>query len=68
MTTYIKARFTSKNNGSTAGLILTSDQVFDLSITEFSRMFPVREAMKMERVEKSPEYPTWEGAFNHEFS
>jgi len=65
--TYIKARFTSKNNGSTAGLVLESQKFYALSLTAFSRMFPYSEAVKMERTQVSPEYGTWDEAFAHSF-
>jgi hypothetical protein len=64
---YIKARFTSKSNGSTAGLIIEADKLYKMPITEFSRLFPVYEASKMDRTELSPEYDTWEEAFLHNF-
>jgi len=68
MAKYIKVRFTSKNNGSTAGVVLTVEQMRTMPMTELSRMFPYSEVRKMERRERSPEYATWDEAFLHTFS
>lgn len=64
---FTKVRFTSKNHGSTAGLILDARKLQDMSIGDISRLFPYSEAMRMQRLETSPSYETWEEAFNHEF-
>jgi hypothetical protein len=64
---YIKVRFTSKANGSTAGLVIEADKLYRTPLTELSRLFPVSEASKMERVELSPEYDSFEEAFAHNF-
>ena len=64
---FIKFRFSSKTNGATAGLILTHDQFHANSITSLSRLFPMSEATKMERLEHSKPYDTWEEAFDHTF-
>lgn len=63
---YRKFRFTS-NAGATAGLVIESDRFERTSITDLSRFFPYSEARFMARLEVSPEYPTWEAAFNHTF-
>jgi hypothetical protein len=63
-TTYVKFRFTSRN-GATAGLVIESDRFQRTSMTNLSRFFPYSEAQFMARLEVSPEYPTWEEAFNH---
>jgi len=65
--TYRKVRFTSKANGSTAGLVIESDRFERMSITDFSRLFPYSEASKMRTLQVSPEFPTWEAAFDHSF-
>lgn len=65
---YQKIRFTSKANGSTAGLVLETEKLKDMTISDISRCFPYSEALKMERLETSPQYETWEQAFNHEFA
>jgi hypothetical protein len=65
-TTYVKFRFTSRN-GATAGLVIDSFRFARTSITDLSRFFPYSEAPLMARLEVSPEYPTWEDAFNHSF-
>jgi hypothetical protein len=68
---YIKVRFTSKSNGSTAGLVIEADRLYGMPLTELSRLFPGSEASKMERqeliehVELSPEYASFEEAFLH---
>lgn len=62
---YQKIRFTSKTNGATAGLVVGTDR--DMSIPALSRLFPMYEARKMERFEASPEFATWEAAFNYVF-
>jgi hypothetical protein len=64
---YIKARFTSKSNGSTAGLVIEADKLYRTPLTELSRLFPVSEASKMERTELSPEFDSFEEAFLHNF-
>jgi hypothetical protein len=64
---FVKYRFTSKNNGNTAGLVLDTSKHKRTSVTELSRAFPYSESAKMERLEISPEYETWEEAFHHEF-
>lgn len=64
--TYMKVRFTSLK-GATAGLIFLSQDVYNMSLSKLSRHWPVSEALKMRRVELSPEYDTWEQAFDHSF-
>jgi len=65
--TFVKVRFTSKTNGSTAGLILTLDKFKKMSITDISRMFPYSESVKMAWLEVSNQYSTWDMAFAHDF-
>ena len=62
-----KFRFTS-SQGVTAGLVIESERFARTSITDLSRLFPYSEARLMARLEVSPEYPTWEGAFAHTFA
>lgn len=64
---YIKVRFTSKKNGSTAGLVFASQELEKFSIEKISRHFSIFESMKMERIEQSQSYGTWKEAFNHQF-
>ena len=64
---FIKVRFTSKEHGATAGLIFPAKDLYDMSLTKLSRHWPAGEALKMRRVEMSPEYDTWEAAFLHTF-
>lgn len=63
---YHKVRFTSKEHGSTAGLILTEEQT-KRPITELSRLFPASEFRKMVKLQVSPAYKTWDEAFAHSF-
>lgn len=61
-----KIRFTGKV-GETAGLIVTTEQARQ-SISKLSRLFPYSEASKMERLETSRAYKTWDEAFAHDWS
>ena len=61
---YSKVRFTSKYNGNTTALVLTDKQQSTMTISEISALFPMYEALKMERIERGEYYDTWEGAFN----
>lgn len=67
MTTYRKVRFYSPTNGSTAGLVLETEKLAQMSIPEISRFFPYSEAIKMQRIQLSHEYETYEEAFLHSF-
>ena len=60
-----KVWFESKSHGKTAGLITESSWLEGKSTAEISRLFPYSEFRKMERLNVSREYPTWEEAFNH---
>ncbi len=60
---YTKVRFTSKLNGNTAGLVLTDHQQESMTITQVSKLFPISESMKMERLERSDSFNTFEEAF-----
>jgi hypothetical protein len=62
---YTKVRFTSKRNGATAGLVV--EHIDDKSINDLSRLYPYSEASKMEKIERSPEFPTFLEAFNYKF-
>lgn len=64
---YSKVRFVSKFNGTTAGIVLSQKQLEDLTISQISKMFPLSEAMKMERLERGEYYDSFEDAFNHTF-
>ena len=64
--TYVKFRFTS-NAGATAGLVIETDRLQRTSVSDLSRFFPYSESRFMARLEVSPEYPSWEDAFNHSF-
>lgn len=67
MITYRKVRFYSPVNGATAGLIVETNKLANMSIPDISRLFPYSEANKMQRIQCSPEYGTFEAAFLHEF-
>jgi hypothetical protein len=63
-----KVRFTSRDGSRvTAGLVLPAEQVMDRSPSGLSRLFPMFEAGKMERLQVSPSFPSWEAAFAFEF-
>lgn len=64
---FCKLRFTSKANGATAGLVLPAADVRCKPITALSRLFPMGEWKKMERLEVSQAYPSWDEAFAHQF-
>ena len=65
---YAKIRFTSKNNGSTAGIVLEIGKLAYMTTSDISRLFPMPEASKMERLERSEFYDTFEQAFSHQFN
>jgi hypothetical protein len=68
MTQYCKIRFMSKyHHGETAGLILTDDALKGKTIADLSRYYPVGECNKMDRLQRSPFFQTWEEAFRYEF-
>lgn len=64
---FVKIRFTSKIHGATAGLVLSAELVKQATASELSRYFPYTECRKMERLEVSPPYDTWNAAFLHTF-
>jgi len=51
----------------TAALILDSDKIDGMTVTEISRLFPYSECTKMVYLEISPEYDSFEDAFNADF-
>lgn len=62
MKTYNKIRFSSKR-GPTAGLIIETEKLDKMTITEISRLFPLWESGNMTRFERSPNFETWNDAF-----
>ena len=66
MTTYTKVRFV-KGTEATTGLILETAKLKTMTFPDISRLFPMYEANKMYRLDVSPEYATWNDAFNHTF-
>jgi hypothetical protein len=53
----------SKGAERTAGLILPAEKLYGMSISEVSRLFPVKEGLKMARFHTSPVFDTWDEAF-----
>ena len=47
----------------TAGLIFDYDKIKSMSIEDVSRCFPMRESVKMHKIFRSPQFPTWDEAF-----
>lgn len=65
---YCKIRFVSKyHHGATAGLILHTDTLKGKTIADLSRYFPIGECNKMDRLERSPFFATWDEAFAYTF-
>ncbi len=68
MANLVKFRFRKLDKSSaTAGLVMEQARLQAMSIPEISRMFPMREAGKMEYLEISPAYPCFATAFAHTF-
>lgn len=63
---YVKIRFTGRY-GATAGLIFTTDKANAMTLGELSRHFTRAEARNMAKIERSPEYDSWDAAFAHDF-
>ena len=51
----------------TAALILDSEKIDGMTVTEISRLFPYSECTKMVYLEISPEYDSFEDAFYADF-
>ena len=51
----------------TAALILDSEKIDGMTVTEISRLFPHSESTKMVYLEISPEYDSFEDAFYADF-
>jgi hypothetical protein len=67
-TGFCKIRFVSEyHHGATAGLILEASKMKGKTIADLSRYFPVSEFRKMDRLERSPFFATWDEAFNYTF-
>lgn len=66
---FIKVRFYSKSYGETAGLILPANLIKNgkIDVVKASCYFPMAEFRKMEKVEFSPEFNTWDEAFKYQF-
>ena len=71
MQTYVKVRFASPSH-ETVGLVFKSEDLVRHNVSSLSRIFPPSEFLRMGsrlvRVELSPDFPTWEEAFNHQFA
>lgn len=61
-----KIRF-SNGAVTTPGLVFDSDTLATKTVSEISRCFPYWEALKMHKLETSPPFDTWMGAFYYEF-
>lgn len=65
---YCKIRFVSKyDHGETAGLIFSAQAIKGKTMADLSRYFPIGECNKMDRLQRSPFFSTWEEAFNYTF-
>ena len=51
----------------TAALIVDSDKLNKMTVSEISQMFPYSESAKMKYLEISANFETWEDAFNADF-
>ena len=71
---YQKIRFSNHATSTdpeqcTAGLVLDSDKLKSMTISEVSALYPMSEARKMRGVfQVSRKYETWDAAFNHQFT
>ncbi len=66
---YCKLRFVSKyHHGVTAGLIVSETKLKGKSISDISRWYPYSEASKMDRLQRSPFFATWDEAFRYQFT
>ena len=63
---YVKVRFSGRA-GSTAGLIFPEAKVKGMRVDELSRYFPMTEANKMQRIETSPVFYSFDSAFAYQF-
>lgn len=65
---FCKLRFVSKyHHGATAGLIFSASALKGKTIADLSRYFPIGECNKMDRLERSPFFETWDEAFAYQF-
>lgn len=65
---YCKIRFVSKyHHGATAGLVFDELKLKGKSISDLSRYFPTSEFRKMDRLERSPFFNSWDEAFHYTF-
>jgi len=68
MPNYCKIRFESKYyRGATGGIVFEANILKGKTITELSRYSPIGEFNRMNRLERSPFFETWNEAFNYEF-
>ena len=66
---FCKLRFVSRyHHGETAGLIFPASALKGKTIADLSRYFPVGECNKMDRLERSPFFSTWDEAFTYTFT
>ena len=70
---YQKVRFSNHATSTdpevcTAGIVLKSDQLRDMTVTDISRLYPMSEARKMRGVcQVSRKYDNYTDAFSHQF-
>lgn len=63
MMSYVAVWF-SNGDEKTAALIFEYSKVKQMTVSELSRHWPMSEAMKMKKVHRSPQFPTWDEAFH----
>ena len=72
-TMFTKIRFSNHATSTdpeccTAGLVIDSDKLKGMSITDVSRLYPMSEARKMRGVlQVSKDFDTWNEAFHYQF-
>ena len=65
--TFTKSGFCTKDRSEyTAGVVIDSNTLADMTITEFSKLFPNYESGKVFYWVRSPRFATWEEAFNYD--
>ena len=61
---YVKIKFSSRQHGDTAGLVISLEKYMTSTMSELSRLYPVSESKKMRRFSVSKVHPDFDGAFN----
>jgi len=68
---FVKVRFARGRGDSqqaTAGLVMEEADFNQKNVSEISKLFPYSESLKMQFLQVSKPYETWDEAFNHNFS